>query len=311
MIDKRKLIESGVHFGHQKSKWNPKMKPYIWGHKNNVHLIDVFKTAEELERASKFLESVVANGETILLVGTKKAAQNGITQIAKELNLPYVNNRWIGGTFSNFRQVKKSVANYLHFKDILEKSNEFNYTKKELNIIQKKFDRLAKNVGGIVNLSWPIGAVLVVDVKKEHVCVKEAVSMSIPIVALVDTNGDPSNIDYVIPANDDAPRSIELLLNYIAENIKKGQEVAKSKPKEEFNDQDLLDSILAQDSEDEEDENSKKSKGKTVPSKGPKKSVKPKFFKKPKTDEDLEAPKDNLKKAKTESVESTEPSQAE
>lgn len=261
MIDKKKLIEAGVQFGHQKSKWCPKMKPYIWGFKNNVHLIDVSKTAELLEKATKFLESIAESGKPILIVGTKKAAQQAVYKIAKELNIPYVNNRWIGGTFSNFRQVKKSVANYLHFKDILEKSQDFNYTKKELNLIQKKLERLEKNVGGIVKLSWPIGAVLVVDAKKEEVCIKEAVSVGIPIVSIVDTNSNPTDIDYVIPANDDSPRSIELLLNYIAEGIKAGLEVAKNRLVEQTKEQEEFESKLDLDNlTEDEEENSRRKK---------------------------------------------------
>ncbi len=288
MIDKKKLIEAGVQFGHQKSKWCPKMKPYIWGFKNNVHLIDVSKTAVLLEKATKFLESIVASGKTILLVGTKKAAQNAIHDIAKELNLPYVNNRWIGGTFSNFRQVKKSVANYLHYKDILEKSSDFNYTKKELNLIQKKLERLEKNVGGIVKLNWPIGAVLVVDAKKEEVCIKEAIMVSIPIVSIVDTNSNPTNIDYVIPANDDSPKSINLLLNYIAQGIKAGQEIAKSKNFEELKEREAINDSLEsenkisfeEDTEEEEKEVKRKTTAGNESAKNVKKAPKPKFFKK-------------------------------
>jgi len=289
MIDKKELIKNGVHFGHQTSKWCPKMKPYIWGYKNNVHLIDVSKTAEQLEKATKFLETIASSGKPILLVGTKKAAQDIIYKIAKELNLPYVNYRWIGGTFSNFRQVKKSVANYLHYKDVLEKSGEFNYTKKELSLIQKKFDRLNKNVGGIVQLTWPVGAVVVVDVNKEHVCVKEAQSCNIPIVAIVDTNSDPSNIDYVIPANDDVSRSIEVLLNYMAQGIKKGQEEVKNKREEAANFEFEAEgsgpdiSVLEDDLEDEEE---KPKKAANSGNKSSKKPVKKPFYNKSRKQED-------------------------
>ena len=152
------------------------MEPYIWGYKNNIHLIDVSKTAFELERASKFLESVAAEGKTILLVGTKKAASAIIEKTAKELHQPFVAHRWVGGTFSNYRQVRKAISNLLHYEDILAKSEQFNYNKKELNTLKKRLGRLDNIVGGIRNLSWPIGAVVVVDVKKEHVCVKEAIA---------------------------------------------------------------------------------------------------------------------------------------
>lgn len=232
MIDLRLLIKSGVHFGHQKSKRNPKMDPYIWGYKNNIHLIDVSKTAFQMEKAAKFLESIVSEGKSILWVGTKKAAQETIRTTAQNLNLPYVVNRWVGGTCTNYRQIRKAVANMLHDKDIVAKADQSPYTKKELSTIQKRVDRLEKNVGGIVNLAWPIGALVVIDVKKEHVCVKEALSMGIPVVAIVDTNSDPSNVDFVIPANDDAPRSIEVIVNYLAEFVKRGQESVAVKPQE-------------------------------------------------------------------------------
>ncbi len=232
-IDLKTLIKSGVHFGHQTSRWDPKMRPYIWGSKNGIYLIDVSKTAYQLEQAAKFLESLAAEGKTILWVGTKKPAQEVIEKAGKECQLPYVVNRWVGGTFSNYRQVRKSVANLLHYEDIIAKAQELHYSKKELNTYQKLIDRLMKNVGGIKHLSWPVGAVVIVDVKKEHVAVKEAITTGIPVIALVDTNSDPSLINYVIPANDDAPRSITVLINYLIEAVKKGQSVAANKPQEQ------------------------------------------------------------------------------
>jgi small subunit ribosomal protein S2 len=259
MIDLRLLIKNGVHFGHQTSKWSPKMKPYIWGSKNNIHLIDVAKTAYLVQEAADFLESVIAEGKPILWVGTKKAAQEIIEKTGRELNLPYVVHRWVGGTFSNYRQIRKAVANLLHYKDILEKSAQFPYSKKELNVIQKQLDRLEKNVGGISQLTWPVGAVVVVDVKKEHVCVKEALATGIPIIALVDTNSDPSLIDYVIPANDDAPRSINVIIEYLGQAVQRGQETAAAKPQEQPT-PDLFESVFETPilEEEEEEEGAKK-----------------------------------------------------
>lgn len=244
MIDFKKLVKAGVHFGHRTSVWCPLMEPYIWGHKNNVHLIDVSKTAFELEKASKFIESVAAEGKSILWVGTKKAAQDVVRASAERLNMPYVNHRWIGGTLSNHSQVKKSVTKLLHYEDVLSKgsSNTF-YTKKELNRFKKSIDRLKKNIGGIVNLKWPLGAVVLIDVNKETSAIREAVATKVPVVALVDTNSDPSMINYVIPGNDDAPRSIKLVIEYLEEAAQRGQEVAKLKKEE----------IAAQEVEQEED----------------------------------------------------------
>jgi small subunit ribosomal protein S2 len=219
------------------------MEPYIWGHKNNVHLIDVSKTAFQLEKAAKFLEGVAAEGKSILWVGTKKAAQDSVRSAAEHLNMPYVNHRWIGGTLSNFSQVKKSVTKLLHYEDVLAKdSNSAFYTKKELNRFRKSIDRLKKNIGGIVNLRWPLGAVVLIDVNKETSALREAAAMKIPVVALVDTNSDPSLVSYVIPGNDDAPRSIKLIVDYLEEATGRGQEVAKVKKEE----------IVAQEPEEEE-----------------------------------------------------------
>jgi len=233
MIDFRDLVKAGVHFGHQKSRWSPKMAPYIWGFKNNIHLIDVSKTASQLEKASKFLGKLAEDGKSILWVGTKRSAQGIILDVATKLKMPYVNHRWIGGSLSNFPQVKKSITKLLHFEDIIARAKDYShYTKKELNTYQKVVDRLEKNVGGIRNLKMPIGAVVFVDVRKEQSAVKEAARMGIPVVALVDTNSDPSLVDYVIPANDDAPRSVSIIINYLSDAVAKGCEVAAKKIKE-------------------------------------------------------------------------------
>jgi len=232
MIDFRELVKAGVHFGHQKSRWCPKMAPYIWGYKNDVHLIDVSKTAVQLEKAAQFLHDLAAEGKTILWVGTKKPARDIIVTAASSLNMPYVYHRWIGGTLSNNGQVKKSVTKLLHYEDVITKSDKFpHYTKKEFNVFSKMVDRLKKNVGGIRSLSWPLGAIVLVDVSKERSALKEATIMGVPVVAIVDTNSDPSNVDYVIPGNDDAPRSIKLLIDYLAEATRKGLALAVNKPK--------------------------------------------------------------------------------
>lgn len=264
MIDFRKLIEAGVHFGHKKSRWNPKMGPYIWGYRNNIHLIDVLKTAQQMQKAREFLRSVAADGKTILVIGTKKSAQEIVANVAKKLDEPYVNHRWIGGTLTNFSQVKKSVTKLLHFEDILEKSADSFYTKKELVSLEKHKDRLAKNVGSIRSLSWPIGALLVVDAKKEHTAIKEAIAAGIPVIAIVDTNTDPSSVTIPVPANDDAPKSIMVVLEYLAEGIAQGQQEAANKPKEEVAARELGsqkegDELLAgEDGEDEDKQDAKR-----------------------------------------------------
>lgn len=227
MIDYRKLVAAGVHFGHQKSRWSPKMAPYIWGYKSGVHLIDVSKTAVQLEQAAKFLEKVASEGKSILWVGTKKPAQQIVASTAAALKMPYVSHRWIGGTLSNHIQVKKSLTKWLHYEDILARSEKFpHYTKKELNTLHKASERLQKNIGGLKGLVWPVGALVLVDVRKEHSALKEAASMGVPVVGLVDTNNDPSMVDYVIPGNDDAPRAIKVIIDYLAQATERGLQAA-------------------------------------------------------------------------------------
>lgn len=258
MFDLKKLIEAGVHFGHQTWRWCPKMKPYIWGSKNSVHLIDVSKTAIQMEKASKFLEKIASEGKTILWVGTKKSAQHAIQDIAIKLTAPFVTHRWIGGTLTNFPQVKKSVTKLLHYEDVLSKADQHLYTKKELGLFQKMVERNQKNVGGIRKLSWPIGAVVIVDVKKEHTAVREAASAGVPIVALVDTNSDPSLVDYVIPANDDIPRSVSVILGYLSEAVARGQSVAEAnRPQEDVASENSVEKMLEQAlrGDDEEEKN--------------------------------------------------------
>lgn len=227
MMDFRELIKAGVHFGHVKARQCPKMLPYVWGVKNNVQLINVAETAYRVEEAARFLEKLASEGKQILWVGTKKSAQKVIAEVGVNLHMPYVNHRWIGGTLSNYGQVKKSVTKLLHYQDVVARAEKFPfYTKKEINTFAKLVARLKKSVGGIETLTWPIGAIVVVDVTKEYSAVHEASMMGIPVVAIVDTNGDPSLVDYVIPANDDAVKSVEVLINYLGTHVAAGAAVA-------------------------------------------------------------------------------------
>lgn len=234
MVDFRELVKAGVHFGHQKSRRFPKMTPYIWGEKNRVSIINVAQTAKHLQKAADFLKDVAAKNQTILWVGTKKPAQQVVLDIATKLDHPYVNHRWVGGTLTNSEQVKKSRTKMLHFEDVIARSDKYpNYTKKELNVIQKLVARLQKSVGGVRKLNWPIGAIVMVDVEKESSALKEAAVMGIPVVALVDTNCDPSAVDYVIPANDDSDRSIRFLLEYLSAAVLQGKEIGAKNKKEQ------------------------------------------------------------------------------
>lgn len=233
MIDFRLLVKSGVHFGHQSSRWCPRMAPYIWGQKNGVHLIDVSKTAHRLEQAAKFLEETAKQGKMVLWVGTKKPAQEAVKEAATASSMPFVTHRWIGGTLTNHLQVKKSITKFLHLQDVLKRTDTAasHYTKKEMNSFQKRVERLEKNIGGIVGMRWPVGALVVVDVRKEASAVKEAAVMGIPVVALVDTNSDPQLVTHVIPANDDAPKSIKILMEYLGKAVQRGREVFEKEQK--------------------------------------------------------------------------------
>lgn len=227
-IDIKALAQAGVIFGHKASRWNPRMAPYIWGQKNGIHLIDVSKTALQLEKAGKFLESVAAEGKTILWVGTKKVAREVVQAVGDSLQQPYVKHRWVGGTLTNFPQVKKSVTKLLHFEDVLNKSAQFGYTKKEVVTFKKIAGRLEESVGSIRNLTYPIGAIVLIDIRKEDTALREALSVGCPVVGLVDTNSDPSMVDYVIPTNDDAPKAIRIIMDYLAESVKAGIAQAKA-----------------------------------------------------------------------------------
>ncbi len=309
MIDLKELIKSGVHFGHRKSVWAPRMAPFIWGMKNNVHLIDVSKTAYNLEKAAQFLESVAAEGKPILWVGTKKPAQPIIAATAKELDMPYVTHRWIGGTLSNHSQVKKSVTKLLHYEDILSKADKYPYyTKKELNTFQKVVERLKKNIGGIVNLKWPIGALVLVDIKKEQSALREAAVMGIPVVALVDTNSDPALVDYIIPGNDDAPRSIKCVIDYLEQAVKRGMEASTAKKDEkekaEVEQEEVSELILDEESDDEEAGKSKRAAKKATDE--VKRKVAKKVPREHKDDEEKEVKK-TAKTKQTQKVEKSAP----
>lgn len=269
MINFRELVKKGVHFGHQTSRWCPKMRPYIWGVHNKTHLFDVSKTAHLAEKAKLYLEQLAAEGKTFLWVGTKKAAQEPIQALANEFNMPYVIQRWVGGTLSNFSQVKKSVTKLLHLEDVLGKTNKNNshYTKKELNNLQKVVARLEKSVGGLRKLSWPVAAIIVVDVTKEVAAIKEARKMGIPVIGLVDSNGDPSLIDFVIPGNDDATQSISIILDCLAEGVRNGKQkashvsntatISSSEMNEEEN-TDIATAVLRLSEEDDSSQETKK-----------------------------------------------------
>jgi small subunit ribosomal protein S2 len=233
MLDLKEFLKAGVHFGHRSSRWSPKMRPFIWGSKNRVHLIDVAKTAFLLERAGKYLKDLVSQGKSVLWIGTKKPAQATIKKIATSLKMPFVINRWIGGTLTNFNQVKKAITRFLYLQDIIKKPS-IHYKKKEISMIQKEIARLEKNIGGILDLEYPPGAIVLIDAKKEHSAIKEAMHAGIPIVAMVDTNTDPTGVNLIIPANDDSPRSITFIMQYLGSCVEEGKKIYQETKKEEI-----------------------------------------------------------------------------
>lgn len=232
-IDLQGMLKAGMHFGHKTSRWSPKMRPFIWGSKNKIHLIDISKTALLLERTGMVLKELASQGGQFLFVGTKKPAQALVKDISTSLSMPYVINRWVGGTLSNFDQVKKAITRLLHLRDVMKKPSAL-YKKKELAMIQKDIARLEKNIGGILELEYPPAALIVVDAKKEHSAVKEASRLGIPVIAMVDTNTDPDGITLVIPSNDDSPKAIAFVLEYLQKCIKEGVELFADKKKAEM-----------------------------------------------------------------------------
>ena len=219
----RELIESGVHFGHRTSRWNPKMRPYIYGRRNVIHIIDVRETIRGLLRAKKYLQQVAAGGGTILFVGTKRQAAETIEQQAKRCGMPYVSDRWLGGTLTNFRTILGRLSR-LEELEALRASDELaTYSKKMQSALNREYRKMYRNLNGIRTMSRLPEALVVVDPKKERNAVREARKVGITTVALIDTDCDPDEVDLPIPGNDDSIRSIELVLQHLADAILAGK----------------------------------------------------------------------------------------
>lgn len=224
VISMKQLLEAGVHFGHQTRKWNPKMAKYIFTSRNDIHIINLEETAVLVEKAYSFVRDLANEGKTILFVGTKKQAQQAIADEATRAGMFYVNSRWLGGTLTNFKTIRSRVER-LNKLNQMEKIGEFNLLpKKEVLKLKAEREKLEKNLGGIKDMVKLPDVMFVVDPKKEHIAIKEARSLNIPIVALVDTNCDPDVIDYVIPGNDDAIRAVSLIASVIANAVIEAKE---------------------------------------------------------------------------------------
>jgi small subunit ribosomal protein S2 len=232
-IGMKQMLEAGVHFGHQTRRWNPKMKPYIFGARNGIHIIDLQKTVKLFDKAYDFVVKTVADGYSVLFVGTKKQAHDSVVEESERCGMFYVVNRWLGGTLTNFQTIRKSINRLKELETMKREGTLSRYTKKEALQMEKEMVKLEKNLGGIKNMDDVPGAVFIVDPKKEHIAVREARKLGVPVVAIADTNCDPDEIDYIIPGNDDAIRAIRLVCSKIADACIEGHGIAEERLKAE------------------------------------------------------------------------------
>ena len=227
-ITMKELLEAGVHFGHQTKRWNPKMKKYIFGKRNGIYIIDLQKTLKLFKEASAFITDLASQGKRILFVGTKRQAQDAILEEANRCGMFYVNNRWLGGTLTNFMTVRKSIERLKELESTLNDTDK-ELSKKERAALEHEREKLQKNLIGIREMDGLPDALFVIDPKKEYIAVKEAKKLGIPVVAIVDTNCDPEDIDYVIPGNDDAIRAIRLFTQKVADAVLEGYNIAEER----------------------------------------------------------------------------------
>lgn len=225
----KEFLEAGVHFGHQKKRWNPKMKRYIFGERNGIYIIDLQQTLEYFNAACDFVKEVVAEGKPILFVGTKRQAQEIIKEEAKRCGMFYVNHRWLGGMLTNFQTIRKSIDKLKKYEKWRDDGVFAQLPKKEVAKIEKEMAQIDRNLGGIREMAVLPGAVIVVDTKKEYIAVHEANRLGISVVGLVDTNCDPDDIDYVIPGNDDAIKAIKLICSKLADAVIEGKAIYEEK----------------------------------------------------------------------------------
>lgn len=227
IISMKELLESGVHFGHRTQKWHPAMKPYIFTERNNIHIIDLQKTVKGLEQAYNVVRDTVAQGGVVLFVGTKRQAQETVQSEAERAGMPYVTQRWLGGMLTNWRTIRQRILELERIEKMRERGDFARLTKKEARIMERKLERLEMLLGGVRQMVRLPDLLFVVDVQREQTAVHEANLLDIPVIALVDTNCDPTNVDYVIPSNDDAIRAIKLLVGKIADAAIEGRAMRK------------------------------------------------------------------------------------
>jgi len=228
-VTMKQLLEAGVHFGHQTKRWNPKMKEYIFGSRNGIYIIDLQKTVRLFKEAYKFVVDIVGKGEQVLFVGTKKQAQDSISEEAQRAGMFYVNQRWLGGMLTNFRTIKKNVERLKKIEKMKEDGTFDALPKKEVLGLEKERGKMEKTLGGIKGMGKLPGGLFIVDPRKESIAVREARKLGIPIVAIVDTNCDPDEVDFIIPGNDDAIRAIRLISSKVAEACLEGKQLLEAR----------------------------------------------------------------------------------
>ncbi|HEB62504.1 MAG TPA: 30S ribosomal protein S2 [Bacteroidetes bacterium] len=228
----KELLDAGVHFGHMKRKWNPKMSQYIFAEKKGIHIIDLNKTQSELEKTAKVMKDLAKSGKKIMFVATKKQASDIVKSAAESVNMPFVTHRWLGGMLTNFSTIRKSIKKMEKIESMLKDKSLTSITKKEKLTLERERNKLEKVLGGIRRLNRIPAAMYVVDIAKEHLAVKEAQKLNLRTFAMVDTNVNPNDVDYAIPANDDSTKSIEIITNYLTQAIKEGLEERANKKEE-------------------------------------------------------------------------------
>ncbi|MDD4438425.1 MAG: 30S ribosomal protein S2 [Tissierellia bacterium] len=244
IISMKKLLEAGVHFGHQTRRWNPKMAEYIFTERNGIYIIDLQKTSDKVDEAYNFIKEVVANGDEVLFVGTKKQAQESTKAEAARCGMHFVSQRWLGGMLTNYSTIRKRIDRLNQLKTMEEDGTFALLTKKEVFKLKNEAERLEKFLGGIKNMDKLPGALFVVDPRKERIAVQEAEILGIPVVAIVDTNCDPDEVDYVIPGNDDAIRAVKLLTATIADAVLEGKQGVQMTDEEVEEDDEVSDEEL-------------------------------------------------------------------
>jgi small subunit ribosomal protein S2 len=227
-VSMKALLEAGVHFGHRTRRWNPKMKPFIFTERNGIHIIDLQQTIVRLEQAYNRVRETVAGGGTVLFVGTKKQAQESIVQAAEKCSMPYIEQRWLGGTLTNWQTIRQRLAHLMELERRRETGDLERLPKKETIQLEQLIEKLNRRLGGLKKMTRVPNLVVIVDVRREAIAVKECNILSVPIMAMVDTNCDPDPIDFVIPANDDAIRAIKLIVEYLADAVNEGLQVRQA-----------------------------------------------------------------------------------